>query len=80
MRYMVDGFILATLTSTLGFFIGLIYLGNYPGWRKLFVVFVIVITVASIIISLLLAITGYDFRFEKLNPALFEFLTRLLTP
>ena len=80
MRYMVDVIFLATLTSTLGFFIGLIFLGNHPGWRKLFVILVILITVASIIISLLLAITGYDSRFEKLNPALFEFLTRLLTP
>jgi hypothetical protein len=80
MRYMADMVILATLTSTMGFFIGLTFLKNHNGWRKLFILFALMITVASIIISLLLAITGYDSRFEKLNPLLFEFLTRLLTP
>jgi hypothetical protein len=80
MRYLADMVILATLTSTLGFFMGLHILANQPRWKKLFVILVILITVVSITVSLLLAITGYEARFEKLNPLLFEYLTNLLTP
>jgi hypothetical protein len=80
MRYTVDVVVLAILTSTLGFFIGLTLLENHRGWKKLYILFVVVITFASITISLLLAITGYDARFEKLNPVLFEYLTNLFTP
>jgi len=80
MRYLADMVILATLTSTLGFFLGLRHLADHPGWRRLFVIFVILLTLLSVVVAVLLAITGYEARFEKLNPALFDFLTRWLTP
>ncbi len=80
MRYMADIVFLAILSSTLGFFIGLRLLANHPGWKKLFIIFVITLTILSMTVSLLLAITGYEARFEKLNPILFEYLTRLFTP
>lgn len=80
MRYLADTIILGILTSTLGTFIGLSYLADRPKIKKLFGILVVTLAIYSIAIGLLLAITGYEARFEKLNPALFEYLTRLLTP
>jgi len=78
MRYLTDVIYLATLCSTLGLFIGLQYLKNNV-WERSFIAFVLLLTLASVIISILLAITGYAARFENLNPELFEFLTRFFT-
>jgi small-conductance mechanosensitive channel len=35
-----------------------------------------VVGLASVVISLLLAVTGYDMRFERLNPELFDRIVR----
>jgi len=80
MRYLADAVPLLVLLSTLGFWMCLGYLEKKPALRGLFVTLVIGLTLYSVIVSLLLAVTGYDMRFEKLNPALFDRLTHLLTP
>jgi hypothetical protein len=79
MRYLTDVIYLATLCSTLGLFIGLQYLKNTV-WERSFIAFALLLTLASVIISILLAITSYAARFENFNPELFEFLTIFFTP
>jgi hypothetical protein len=45
-----------------------------------FNILVVILTLYSITVSLLLAVTGAEARFEHLNPVLFEKLTRWFTP
>ncbi len=45
-----------------------------------FIMLVVVLTVYSVTVSLLLAVTGAEARFEHLNPDLFDKLTRWFTP
>ncbi len=80
MRYLGDAVPLLVLLSTLGFWLVVQFLSGKPVARGWFVTLVIVLTVFSALVSLLLAVTGYESRFENLNPVLFAQLTRLLSP
>ncbi len=80
MRYLADVIPLLTIISGVGFWIGYEHLHNHPSIRKLFTFLVIGLTAFSVSIGMLLAITGYEARFEHLNPVLFEKLTRFFTP
>jgi hypothetical protein len=80
MRYLGDAVPLLVLLSTLGFWMGVGTLEKKPGLNGFFGTAVVGLMLYSMIVSLLLAVTGYDMRFEHLNPVLFERLTRLLTP
>lgn len=77
MRYLADGVPLLVLLATLGFWQGAQSLTKMPGFHRLFVLLVVLLTLMSAVISLLLAVTGYEARFEHLNPVLFDQLTRL---
>jgi hypothetical protein len=78
MRYLADSVPLFILSSTLGFWQGIKVLEDKPSVKRYFLLVVILLTTISIVISCLLAVSGYDSRFEKLNPVLFDQLTRLL--
>ena len=78
MRYLADAVPLIVLTSTLGFWQGTQFLKKKPASKRWFLLLVIVLTAMSAVISCLLAVTSYDARFEKLNPILFDHLTRML--
>ncbi len=80
MRYMADSVPLLSLLSTFGFWLlGRILEGKRTALRAILLL-AWILMLFSVTASLLLAITGYEARFEHLNPALFEHLTRLLTP
>lgn len=80
MRYAADGVPLLSLMSTMGFWLVARSLAEKPGFKGWFVILVTVLAIASVVLSLLLAVTGYQARFEHLNPLLFDRLTRLLPP
>jgi hypothetical protein len=80
MRYLADVVPMLVLLSILGFWQGTDLLAMRPGLRRCFVTLVILLVVYSVVVSLLLAITGNEARFEHLNPVLFETLTHWLTP
>ena len=80
MRYLGDVVPLAVLLASLGFWLGLEFLSGRCAARGWFVAAVIGLTLFSAIVSLLLAVTGAEARFEHLNPVLFEQLSRWLTP
>lgn len=77
MRYLADGVPLLVLLATFGFWQGVQFFIKTPGFHRLFVLLVGLLALTSTLISLLLAVTGYEARFEKLNPVLFDHLTRL---
>jgi len=80
MRYLIDGVPMLVLLSILGFWQGAEALARRPALRGMFVLLVILLVAYSVLVSLLLAITGNEARFEHLNPVLFENLTHWLTP
>jgi hypothetical protein len=80
MRYLGDAVPILVLLSTFGFWLGSQRLDGKPALRAWFDRLVILLMLFSVIVSLLLAITGYEARFEHLNPTLFDRLTRMLTP
>lgn len=80
MRFQADVVPLLILLSVFGLFMGRYYLEGKRVEVFWFNVFVIFLTLYSVIVSLLLAVTGADARFEHLNPILFDKLTRFFTP
>jgi hypothetical protein len=80
MRYLADVVPLLVLLSTFGLFMGRQYLEGKSTSVFWFNLLVVVLTVYSITVSLLLAVTGAEARFEHLNPILFDKLTRWFTP
>jgi len=80
MRYLADVVPLLVLLSTFGLFMGRRYLDGKSASVIGFNLLVVVLTVYSITVSLLLAVTGAEARFEHLNPVLFDKLTRWFTP
>ena len=80
MRYLGDAVPLMTVLAALGFWLAARELAGKPAARGWFVILVVVLAIYSIVVSWLLAVTGYQARFEHLNPVLFDQLTHLLTP
>jgi hypothetical protein len=80
MRFLGDAVPLIILVSTFGLFMGRLYLEGKPSQLFWFNFLVIILTLYSAIVSLLLAVTGAEARFEHLNPILFDLMTRLFTP
>jgi hypothetical protein len=80
MRFLGDVIPLLILLSTFGLFMSRQYLEGKSTSIFWFNFLVVVLTVYSITISLLLAVTGAEARFEHLNPILFDKLTRWFTP
>ena len=80
MRYLADVVPMLVLLSILGFWSGADLLAARPALRRLWIALVIVLVAYSIGVSLLLAVTGNEARFENLNPVLFKQLEHWLTP
>ncbi|MGB2897468.1 MAG: hypothetical protein WBB65_15070 [Anaerolineales bacterium] len=79
MRYLTDGLPVLLLLATLGMWIGICKLKDRRLGRLIFSILVWGITLYSAVTGFLLSVTGYQARFEHLNPELFERLTRLFT-
>jgi len=79
MHYPGNAAPLFVLLSVFGLFIARQYLKGKSTPLFWLNILVIVLTLYSVIVSLLLAVTGAEARFEHLNPILFEALTRWLT-
>jgi hypothetical protein len=80
MRFLGDASALIIVLSVFGLFMGRQYLEEKSTPLFWFKALVTILTLYSIVVSLLLAVTGADARFEHLNPVLFEALTRWFTP
>ncbi len=82
MRFLADVIPSLTLLSSLGFWQGYCYLRQNPISRYSYIFFSIGTAISSIMISMLLAMTGYSNGFQQLNPQLFnliaEFFDHLL--
>jgi hypothetical protein len=76
MRYLGDVVPLLVLLSTVGFWLGAQFLEYKPALHGWFVVLVVVLMLFSVGVSVLLAVTGYEARFEHLNPVLFEQISK----
>ena len=79
MRHLTDVLPMLLLLATLGMWIGIGKLQDRRLGLWVFSILVWGITLYSAVIGLLLSVTGYQARFEHLNPELFERLTRLFT-
>jgi hypothetical protein len=80
MRFLGDVMPLLVLLSTFGLLMARQYVDGKSTSVFWFNLLVIVLTLYSITVSLLLAVTGAEARFEHLNPILFDKLTRWFTP
>jgi hypothetical protein len=80
MRFLADAIPLIILVSVFGLFMGRQYLEGKPPQLFWFNIMVIILTLYSVVVSLLLAVTGAEARFEHLNPVLFDAMTRWFTP
>ena len=79
-RYVLDISPLLTILACNGAWLAFIHLQNHPIKRRILLVLIFISTIASAGMSFLLAITGFESRFENLNPVLFEWLVRFFTP
>jgi hypothetical protein len=79
MRHLTDVVPLLLILSTLGIWIGFSMVQNRKLGRWLFSILVWAVTLYSAATGLLLSVTGYQARFENLNPEHFERITRLFT-
>ena len=79
MRHLTDVLPMLLLLATLGMWIGICKLKDRRLERWVFSILVWGITLFSAVTGFLLSVTGYQARFEHLNPELFERLTRLFT-
>lgn len=80
MRYQADVVPALVLLSTMGFWIGRQHLVSHPQGSTWLSLLVWMVTIGSIAVSLLLAFTGADARFEHLNPGVYESVARFFTP
>jgi hypothetical protein len=79
MRYLGDVVAWLVLLATLGSWIGVKCLANKPDHKRWFWVLVFFVMVASAAVSSLLAISGVEWRMEKINPELFYRLVDLFS-
>ena len=80
MRFLGDVMPLLILLSVFGLLMGRQHLDEKPATLFWFDALVLVLTLYSVTVSLLLAVTGAEARFENLNPILFDKMTRWFTP
>jgi hypothetical protein len=78
MRYLGDIVPSLVLLASLGFWQGYAQLKAHAFWRKIFALAGTGLAIYTAAVGFLLAVTGYDMRFEHLNPDLFEKITRWL--
>lgn len=76
MRYLADVVPLMTILSGLCVWWGLNFLKHRPGYRRLLLVMVVILGIASIFIGLLVSFRVGDRRFEAINPQLYAGIVR----
>jgi len=76
MRYEADVVPILALLSAIGFWLGFERLHSMRFLRHLYTISAISLLLYTVGIGMLLAITGYQARFEHFNPGLFDQLTR----
>jgi hypothetical protein len=79
MRYLADVVPALAILSSLGFWMGYRSLEKHRVLQKAFSLLAIGLATYTVLVGMLLAITGYSARFEHLNLDLFEKLTRMFT-
>jgi len=77
-RYLMDASPLLTIVSAGGSWIAYQLNGRHPVRRRFVALAILVTVLVSAAMGILLGVTSYDARFENLNPALFDQITRLL--
>ena len=78
MRYLADFVPTLVLLSTIGSYQGYRMASKHATKRKAFLTALLLSAIISALLGFLLSITGYNARFENLNPELFEKIERLL--
>ena len=78
-RYIADFMPSLVLLSIIGFWQGCSFLDNKPVLHKLYVAVGIILMVASIIASILLALSAHAEQFQEFNPVLWNHLIRLFS-
>jgi hypothetical protein len=78
MRYLADFIPTLVLLSTIGSYQVYRLTSKHATKRKAFLTVLILAALISALLGFLLSVTGYDARFENLNPELFEKIERLL--
>jgi hypothetical protein len=77
-RYMLDATPLLSIAGIAGSWVYLDLQRQRPvqGWVA--TILILLISLATLTIGILLAVTGFEARFERLNPDLFDRITRFL--
>jgi hypothetical protein len=78
MRYLADFVPTLVLLSTIGTYHGYRMTSKHATKRKTFLTVLLLAALISALLGFLLSVTGYDARFENLNPELFERIERFL--
>ena len=78
MRFLAEFIPSLIILSSLGLWQGYYFLRQKPFPRRLYIFCSVALGIISIIVSLLLAVTGYYNTFQQLNPHLFKLLQSLL--
>jgi len=80
MRYLADAVTVLIVLAAIGFWQSYRYFHSKKAYLfRRFLLLAVFFALVTIVLSLLLGISGHDLRFEKLNPDLFERLTQFLT-
>jgi hypothetical protein len=79
-RFMLDFTPLLMLAATIGIWAAIQINSDYPILRSLLSILIISALVTTVCVSLLLAVTGADSRFDDLNPELWRQMLQLFSP
>ena len=77
-RYLVDVAPLLTILAAVGSWVAFRRSVRRRWERRLVVLSIVTLSTMSVVIAFLLAVTGFESRFEHINPQLFDQITRLL--
>ena len=77
-RYLLDVAPLLTILASVGSWVAYSQAVHRPWKRRLVVLAIVVLSTTSAVVAFLLAVTGFESRFEHINPELFDQITRLL--
>jgi hypothetical protein len=79
MRYLVDIIPMLFILISLGVWYTLDFLEKSPAWRRVLLIVVLILGLVSISIGVLVGFGVPPYRFENINPSLYETISRFLT-
>jgi hypothetical protein len=79
-RFMLDFTPLLMLAATISIWVGFRINNDFPILRSLLSILIVSALVSTVWVSLLLAVTGADSRFDDLNPELWHQMLQLFSP